>query len=69
MNVWENEREHEATGEDDGGRRVYFPLPSNEEQSRIVRFVSGSAGNLTNKVTMYNFLSTFSGTHYVTPLS
>jgi hypothetical protein len=23
--------------------------------------------NLTNKVTPYNFLSTFSGTHYVTP--
>jgi hypothetical protein len=23
--------------------------------------------NLTNKVALYNFLSTFSGTHYVTP--
>ena len=23
--------------------------------------------NLTNKVSLYNFLSTFSGTHYVTP--
>jgi hypothetical protein len=23
--------------------------------------------NLTNKMTLYNFLSTFSGTHYVTP--
>jgi len=23
--------------------------------------------NLTNKYTLYNFLSTFSGTHYVTP--
>ena len=23
--------------------------------------------NLTNKVTLYNFLSTFSGTHYVSP--
>ena len=26
-----------------------------------------SAINLTNKVALYNFLSTFSGTHYVTP--
>jgi len=26
-----------------------------------------SATNLTNKVALYNFLSTFSGTHYVTP--
>jgi len=25
--------------------------------------------NLTNKVAVYNFLSTFSGTHYVTPRS
>jgi hypothetical protein len=25
--------------------------------------------NLTNKVALYNFLSTFSGTHYVTPRS
>jgi len=23
--------------------------------------------NITNKYTLYNFLSTFSGTHYVTP--
>jgi hypothetical protein len=23
--------------------------------------------NLTNRVVLYNFLSTFSGTHYVTP--
>jgi len=23
--------------------------------------------NLTNRVALYNFLSTFSGTHYVTP--
>jgi hypothetical protein len=28
-----------------------------------------SAINLTNKVALYNFLSTFSGTHYVTPRS
>ena len=28
-----------------------------------------SAVNLTNKVALYNFLSTFSGTHYVTPRS
>jgi len=28
-----------------------------------------SATNLTNKVTLYNFLSTFSGTHFVTPRS
>ena len=26
-----------------------------------------SAINLTNKYALYNFLSTFSGTHYVTP--
>jgi hypothetical protein len=26
-----------------------------------------SAVNLTNRVALYNFLSTFSGTHYVTP--
>ena len=25
--------------------------------------------NLTNKVALYNFLSTFSGTHFVTPRS
>jgi hypothetical protein len=25
--------------------------------------------NLTNKVALYNFLSTFSGTHYITPRS
>src|SRR5207245_7976068 len=38
-------------GEGGGGQgnnlpdeRVYFPLPSNEEQSRIVRFANGSAG-------------------------
>lgn len=29
--------------------------------------VRASVVNLTNKVTLYNFLSTFSGTHYVTP--
>ena len=29
-----------------------------------VRF---SVVNLTNKVALYNFLSTFSGTHFVTP--
>jgi len=26
-----------------------------------------TAINITNKYTLYNFLSTFSGTHYVTP--
>jgi hypothetical protein len=26
-----------------------------------------TAINVTNKVALYNFLSTFSGTHYVTP--
>jgi hypothetical protein len=26
-----------------------------------------TAINVTNKVVLYNFLSTFSGTHYVTP--
>jgi hypothetical protein len=26
-----------------------------------------SAINVTNKVALYNFLSTFSGTHFVTP--
>lgn len=26
-----------------------------------------SVVNLTNKTALYNFLSTFSGTHYVTP--
>jgi len=26
-----------------------------------------TAINLTNKLALYNFLSTFSGTHYVTP--
>jgi hypothetical protein len=26
-----------------------------------------TAVNVTNKVAVYNFLSTFSGTHYVTP--
>jgi hypothetical protein len=26
-----------------------------------------SAINLTNKEALYNFISTFSGTHYVTP--
>jgi hypothetical protein len=29
--------------------------------------LSLTAINLTNKVALYNFLSTFSGTHYVTP--
>jgi hypothetical protein len=28
-----------------------------------------TAVNLTNKVALYNFLSTFSGTHFVTPRS
>ena len=28
-----------------------------------------TAVNLSNKVALYNFLSTFSGTHYVTPRS
>ena len=28
-----------------------------------------TAINVTNKVALYNFLSTFSGTHYVTPRS
>jgi hypothetical protein len=27
----------------------------------------GTVVNLTNKVTLFNFLSTFSGTHFVTP--
>jgi len=26
-----------------------------------------TAVNITNRVALYNFLSTFSGTHYVTP--
>ncbi len=26
-----------------------------------------TAINVTNKIALYNFLSTFSGTHYVTP--
>ena len=35
------------------------------DKTRVrVRF---SVINLTNKVALYNFLSTFSGTHYVTP--
>jgi len=29
--------------------------------------LSLTAINLTNKLALYNFLSTFSGTHYVTP--
>jgi len=29
--------------------------------------VNELAANLTNQVALYNFLSTFSGTHYVTP--
>ena len=29
--------------------------------------VHASVINLTNKETLYNFLSTFSGTHFVTP--
>ena len=28
-----------------------------------------TAVNITNKVALYNFLSTFTGTHYVTPRS
>ena len=28
-----------------------------------------TAVNITNKYALYNFLSTFSGTHYVTPRS
>jgi len=28
-----------------------------------------TAVNITNKYAVYNFLSTFSGTHYVTPRS
>ena len=28
-----------------------------------------TAVNVTNKVALYNFLSTFTGTHYVTPRS
>lgn len=28
-----------------------------------------TATNLTNNVALYNFLSTFSGTHFVTPRS
>jgi outer membrane receptor protein involved in Fe transport len=31
--------------------------------------VTFSVVNLTNKVALYNFLSTFSGTHFVTPRS
>jgi hypothetical protein len=30
-------------------------------------FVPFTVINVTNKVALYNFLSTFSGTHYVTP--
>jgi hypothetical protein len=35
------------------------------EHTRVTLRVSGV--NLTNKVALYNFLSTFSGTHFVTP--
>jgi outer membrane receptor protein involved in Fe transport len=31
--------------------------------------VQASVINLTNKTALYNFLSTFSGTHFVTPRS
>jgi outer membrane receptor protein involved in Fe transport len=37
---------------------------SGDHQKWSLRF---SVVNLTNKVALYNFLSTFSGTHYVTP--
>ena len=37
-----------------------------ERLRTILRF---GITNLTNKVTLYNFLSTFSGTHFVTPRS
>jgi hypothetical protein len=30
---------------------------------------AGSVINLTNKTALYNFLSTFTGTHFVTPRS
>ncbi|HXH07982.1 MAG TPA: AAA domain-containing protein [Vicinamibacterales bacterium] len=43
--VW-NGTEHESRPAAGGqaNERVYFPLPSNEEQSRIVKFASGAAG-------------------------
>lgn len=41
--VWGGE-DGRGQGNDLPDRRVYFPLPSNEEQTRIVRFANGSAG-------------------------
>ena len=35
-----------------------------EHVRTVLRF---AVTNLTNKVALYNFLSTFSGTHFVTP--
>lgn len=47
----EDERVWTGTGDREHGttvaaaaERIYFPLPSNEEQSRIVKFASGTAG-------------------------
>jgi len=43
-----------------------FPtLPQNAGSSR--NSLQFTAINVTNKVALYNFLSTFSGTHFVTP--
>ena len=44
-----------------GGRQ---PLSTATDTSGALRF---TVVNLTNKYALYNFLSTFSGTHYVTP--
>ena len=46
------------------GRRQ--PVPNKDRYKWSLRL---TAINVTNKVALYNFLSTFSGTHYVTPRS
>ena len=49
-----------ALGWDDALRRIH---PS----ERLKTNLSITAVNVTNKYALYNFLSTFSGTHFVSP--
>jgi hypothetical protein len=40
-----------------------------QKQGNIARWIPPCVINLTNKTVLYNFLSTFTGTHFVTPRS
>ena len=53
-----------------GATRVVIPAPGDDDLFHGDRFkwsLRLTAVNLTNREALYNFLSTFSGTHFVTP--